>query len=164
MTTFNINQFAKKEISKEAVLKIKYVMETSYEDGSVWIGYTVNGNWGCEISYSYQDTQDGLDKVISDVKNGYLKIDDNEKISVENLINKPSLEICSSDLKELIGYCSQSENEMWFVEYDEIEEYGYDLEELEDEVVNLNIEKYFEFDNGDCAITVFGGISTKFLF
>ena len=164
MTTFNINKFAKKEISNEAVLKIEYIMDTTYEDGSVWVGYTINGNWGYEISYSYQDTQDDLEKINSDIQNGFLKIDDNEKISVENLINKPSLEICSSDLKELIEHCSQSENEMWFVEYDDLEHDGYDLEKLEDEVYNLNINDYFEFDNSDAAITVFGGVSTKFLF
>ena len=162
MNTFNIKKFAQKEISNESLIKITCVDETTYEDGSVWIEYNYNGKYGYEISYEYQDGD--INAIMSDIKNGFIKIDGEKNINVTDLINKPDVEMNSSYLAKIINSCRQSQNEMWFVEYDDEELEEISVEKLEDEVYNSGLYDYFDFDNGDYAIAVFGGVSTKFLF
>lgn len=94
----------------------------------------------------------------------------NGKIGYELVNSKPILEeACSPYLASVITECLQSENEMWFVEYDdeEFNELNQDelfLPKLKLEVRDLGLDDYIRFDEDECHITVYGGIITKFLF
>lgn len=127
---------------KKNLLTIEEITPTTYEDGTSWVVYSIGEKIGYEI------------------------IEGEELPDYKKMLNekKPTLEVCSPYLAEIIENCHRSENEMWFVEYDDEDLEKIDLEKLEDEVYELGIEKYFEFDNTDAAITVFGGIITKFMF
>ena len=65
-------------------------------------------------------------------------------------------------LAEIIEECRESENEMWFVEEDEITE--EEAMKISDEVERLGIEDYVRFYEDGCAITIYGGVITRFLF
>lgn len=132
-------------------IELNEITETTFENGTSWIEYEWKGKTGYILTEEYHEG-------------------DEEKAQawlIENLVEtagKPFLEVCSEDMAELIEDCRQSENEMWFIEYEDLEEKGFDLEALENEAEKLGLSFYFEFDNGDCAITVFGGVITRFLF
>ena len=56
---------------------------------------------------------------------------------------------------------------MFYLEYEDLEDledFSMNLEELENEADRLGISEYFLFGGFDSAVTVFGGIITKFLF
>lgn len=92
------------------------------------------------------------------------------KIGYEIIETKPILEeACSPYLASIIKDCLQSENEMWFVEFDdeEFDELNQDenfLPNLELEVKKLGLDDYIKFGEDECHITVYGGVITKFLF
>ena len=79
----------------------------------------------------------------------------------ENMIELESL---SPYLQKIIMECMSSDNEMWFVEYDdkEINELiisnPYMLSELEYEVWNFGLDDVIRFGEDDCYITVYGGV------
>ena len=130
--------------------KIFRVMETTYEDGTSWVEYICNGKYGYEI--------------IEDIK-------EIKRFNEIQISNKPNLNICSNYLAEIIEECRQSENEMWFVEWKDLEEILSSdesyiksfLDVLKDEVVKLELSDYIKFEEDGGAITVYGGVITKFL-
>lgn len=185
-------------------IEVFRVMETSYEDGSYWIEYMVNGAWGYEIVYGIDKlkrtvsddeiiekmTRDCSDNdVIERLINSKSAIEEeaileNARRYYENLFNtdielnkkltsKPYLSVCDDNLKDYIEECRQSENEMWYITSEDLEEeFGDDqeakdkyIEKLQEEVEKLGINKYIEFYQDDYDIVVFyGGIITQFLF
>ena len=95
---------------------VESVMETSYEDGTYWIEYSVDGKLGYEIVDSnYEMNEEELKETYQEKYNSDSEIN-------SSLAKKHNVKDCSSQLAELIESCRQSENEMWFVEEDEIEE------------------------------------------
>ena len=134
--------------------KINLVREflTSYEDGSRWLEYTVDGRYAYEVL----EKSDELTK--EDLELRAL-----EKIDINN---------CSSNLKRYILECLESENEMFFLEFEDAaadaaatgEDIEIYLQELYNEIVNLRINEYVEFTEDDAALILYGGIITRFIF
>lgn len=102
----------------------------------------------------------------------YKNLLNNDSELFNKFISKPYIEICGYELSDLIEECRQSENEMWYVEMedlkdncssaDEIEEY---ILEIKNRVNKLNLNDYIIFDEDDeTVITVYGGVITQFLF
>lgn len=125
---------------------------TSYEDGSRWLEYTIDGRYAYEVL----EKSDELTK--EDLELRAL-----EKIDINN---------CSSNLKRYILECLESENEMFFLEFEDAaadaaatgEDTEIYLQELYNEVVNLRINEYVEFTEDDAALILYGGIITRFIF
>lgn len=187
-------------------IQVFRVMETSYEDGSYWIEYNVNGAWGYEIVYNIEK----LPKVVSDDEVIKKLMDDNlshnsdiiehlisselvtgEETKLENariyyqelfntdielnkkLTSKPYLSVCDDNLKDYIEECRQSENEMWYITKEDLEEEFGDnqeainnyIEKLQEETQKLGLEEYIHFYEDYYDIVVFyGGVITQFLF
>lgn len=125
---------------------------TSYEDGSRWLEYTIDGRYAYEVL----EKSDELTK--EDLELRAL-----EKIDINN---------CSSNLKRYILECLESENEMFFLEFEDAAADAAEmkkdteiyLQELYNEVVNLRINEYVEFTEDDAALILYGGIITRFIF
>lgn len=125
---------------------------TSYEDGSRWLEYTIDGRYAYEVL----EKSDELTK--EDLELRAL-----EKIDINN---------CSSNLKRYILECLESENEMFFLEFEDAaadaaatgEDTEIYLQELYNEIVNLKISEYVEFTEDDAALVLYGGIITRFIF
>lgn len=68
-------------------------------------------------------------------------------------------------LQNIILECMSSENDMWFVEYDDeeinhhIKNKSNFLEELMDEVLINSLNGVIRFEEDDCYITVYGGVN-----
>lgn len=129
---------------------ITYISETTYEDNTFWVNYEIGDRLGYEIV-------DG-DKVKSYKVGGEIIVKD-----------KVDINVCSETLQTLIDNCGSSDNEMLFVEFDEIEE--DEVFKIQDEVIeldnkyeNLKLSECITFGEDGCAITVYGGVSTKFIF
>ena len=144
-------------------IKVERIMETSYEDGTNWVEYKIGNRWGYEITEEVAEGDEGI----------YQSWIDSEKVNTKNLVEKINIENCSIYLAEIIENCRQSDNEMWFVEFEDLEEVVGTTEEdvienflleLQEETIKLGIEDYVNFNEDDCAITVYGGVITKFLF
>ena len=77
--------------------------------------------------------------------------------------------VVSQELEQMIRECDSSDNEMLYIEYDEmddedVEKIKNEISELDAKYEGLKISEHFEFYVDDCPITVYGGISTRFLF
>lgn len=143
-------------------IKIMNIMGAMFGDNTYWLEYKVNEKLGYEILENI--TEDGEELINKMVENG--------KISREKLIGKKCISECSKYLEEIIEECRQSDNEMLFVEFDELKEElsacddeieGF-IGKLEEEVIRLGLENYITFYEDGTAITVYGGVITKFLF
>ena len=134
-------------------IKVQRIMETTYEDGTYWIEYLVN-----DKKLGYEISEEIEEDIVKELQNWIY----NKKFNSEQLTKKKDIEECSSCLAEIIEQCRQSENEIWFIEEDEITE--EEVKKLEDEVNKLGIEDYVTFYEDGCVITVYGGIITQFLF
>ena len=139
-------------------IEIFRIMDTTYEDNTSWIEYRVNDKFGYEIIDG--EEQEHNKEQIEKVFNGIEPIND-------MLANKKSINKCSDFLRTIIEECRQSDNEMWFVEYEDLE----DIEDkekfllgIEDEVMMLGLQDYIRFHEDEAAITVYGGVITQFLF
>lgn len=132
---------------KNTMITIDRIMETTYEDNTSWVEYTVNGRYAYEI---IQGTEE--DEVMSKFLN----------LEPKKLEDKIKLKECSELMQDIIEECRGSENEMWFVEEDEIS--TEEVEELEKEIMALGLEEYIITWEDGCAITVYGGAITKFIF
>lgn len=153
-------------------IKITGIMETSYEDGSYWVEYSVEGKLGYEIITPNE--KDDFNNGDEGYYNGVFKECLERAYNTIEALNKTATEkfynvCCGEYLSELIENCRQSDNEMWFVEYDELKEDVEDgkiksTEELIDVVGILGLNEYIKFDEDDCAITIYGGVITKLLF
>ena len=77
--------------------------------------------------------------------------------------------VVSQELEQMIRECDSSDNEMLYIEYDEmddedVEKIKNEISELDAKYEGLEISDHFGFYEDDCPITVYGGISTRFLF
>lgn len=140
-------------------IEIKNVIPTTYEDGTCWIEYEYNGMLGYEIS-SEIDEKSSLQDIVN-------------ILDTKNLTDKIRISVCSDYLKELIENCRQSDNEMWFVTKEDLDEiYGNDndvkekmLLNLALEIKNLKLEESIEIKEDDeDVIVVYGGVITDVLF
>lgn len=148
-------------IIEEEKIKVVDITETTYEDGTQWIIYEVGGKYGYEIGRD-------LDK--SDIKPLEEIYNDNKKLK-DDFINKKNISDCDIYLVRLIEECRQSDNEMWFLEYEDINEFFKGCQSIKNqiniiqqEVDRLGLNNYIRFFEDDCLITVYGDIITKFLF
>lgn len=150
------------EMKKE--IKVDRIMETTYEDGTSWVEYrTPQGCFGYEITEDYEEgDEEELEKEIN-----------KDEVTYNGMLDKKHISQCSDFLEEIIEECRQSDNEMWFVEFRDLEkELKTDekdiidnfLLKLQKEVHDLGIKDYITFYEGEIAITVYGGVITKFLF
>lgn len=140
-----------KPSTTEKIATIHSIIDTTYYDGSLWVEYLVGEHFGYEITYN--DYKDNDPAALNEW-------------SMERLINKPHVSVCSDYLARLIENTRQSDNEMWFVEYEDVNPNEADqlVEDLEKEVEKLGLQGYVTFHEDGCLITVFGGVITKFLF
>ena len=159
-------------------IEVLRVMETSYEDGSYWIEYMVNGLYGYEIIYDIQN----IEQIKSDKE--IIKRIDNARIYYQRLFNtdtelnkkltsKRKLSSCDSELKHYISECLESENEMWYITEEDLEEeFGNNqeainnyIEKLQEEAKRVGVDEYVEvYENSDDVVVFYGGIITQFLF
>ena len=159
-------------------IEVLRVMETSYENGSYWIEYNVNGLYGYEIVYDIQN----IEQIKSDKE--IIKRIDNARIYYQRLFNtdtelnkkltsKRKLSSCDSELKHYISECLESENEMWYITEEDLEEeFGNNqeainnyIEKLQEEAKRLGVDEYVEvYENSDDVVVFYGGIITQFLF
>lgn len=160
-TIKNIEVKENKEMRKE--IKVERIMETTYEDGTSWVEYTTpNGSLGYEVTEDYEEGDEKeLEKEIND-----------DEITYNGMIDKKYISVCSEYLAGIIEECRQSDNEMWYIEYEELQEelsvckdeVDNFIVKLQDEVNRLDIQEYITFYEDGCVITVYGGVITKFLF
>lgn len=149
-------------------LEINWISETTFEDGSYWLSYSVYTENGRDCGYF------GYERIFNVDDEEYAKdcfktvLDSNSEISklmIEKLSNKQYVDdVCSIELSRIIRECHGSDNEMYFVEYDDMDEET--VLKIMDEVEKLgaNIKEHFSFGDNDCWITVYGGVITDFLF
>ena len=139
-------------------IEIFRIMDTTYEDNTSWIEYRVNDSFGYEIIDG--EEQEHSKEQIGKVFNGIESIND-------MLANKKSINKCSDFLRTIIEECRQSDNEMWFVEYEDLEDIENKEEfilKLDDEIFELELGDYITINEDGVAITVYGGVITQFLF
>lgn len=138
---------------------INSITETTYENNTSWVNYKINNKEGYQL---INDLFEGAENIIHSLVN--------RNIQMNNIYaHKKCISICSSYLQDIINGCLQSENEMFFVEYDDLKNKISDeddtfLDNLKQEVVDLNIQDVICFDEDGCAITVYGEVLTRFLF
>lgn len=139
-------------------VQIKEVINN--EDGYCWVEYVVGNKYGYELVTDEMKNCSVLQTIYNSILN-------------KAITTKPNVKDCKNGyLAKIIGNCMQSENNMWFCEYEDIAEIvGSDekkqqlfLEKVEKEVENLGLKGYISFNEDDAAITVYGGVITKFLF
>ena len=144
--------------------KIKNIKtyETTYEDNTYWVEYEFQDNHKSFVAY---DIVNGKNTV-KELEKEY-----NDDVLDSKITNKIKQLDLSKDLFELIYECLTSENEMWFIEWDELykkyetkEEINVWLNELQKEVEKLGLDEYIKFNEDGCAITVYGGVITQILF
>lgn len=143
-------------------IKINRIMETTYEDGTCWIEYEVKIENKPYFGYVITDkvTEETPINEVEDAINNDPKI-------LSELVSKPLISTCSDYLELLVEECRQSENEMWFVDYEDMEDLEVTqemLDSLAEEVAGKDLSLYVVVDDKEYAVTVYGGTITKFLF
>lgn len=152
---------ARKNKATEEKIMITGLTETSFENDTSWLCYSYKNYYGYEI-----------------VKNNGMSEEDYQMLCNSNatfyrtMTKKPLLTDCSPYLQEIILECSQSENEMWFVEWEDLDALDLDTMEekknflatLQEEIRELGIGDDIEIDTDDTAIIVYGGVLEEFLF
>lgn len=133
-------------------IRVREIMETTFENGTCWVEYEVGNKIGYIISEEFEENEEKVVQGLIDSGN----------FDIEKLINKIDITTCSEKLYELVENCRQSENEMWFVEEGELSE--EEIEKLEKEVDVLGINDYVTFYEDDTLVTVWGGAPEQFLF
>jgi hypothetical protein len=144
-------------------IKVQRIMETTFEDGTVWVEYRIldKDKVGYMISNKIT-TQDSVESVEKKL---------NELVS-DQLSDKPLHDDYEEPIKSLILECLQSENEMWFVEFEDLEE-DFDvpenlhddyLDRLDEDIEKVGLSDYIKIKEDGCAITVYGGVITMCLF
>lgn len=141
------------------LIKVQRVMETTFENDTFWIEYQYNGAISYEISSSVDENTDI--KILEEAINSNPKL-------IEKYTNKPHIDsVTNPILKNVIIECLQSDNEMWYVDYDEMEEESIteeDLVNLKADVFNLKLKEDISVDDGEYAICVYGGVITELFF
>lgn len=129
-------------------IKLLGKMKTDLKENSIWICYSYKKKISNIIVNSNCSENEILELI---------------KVKTEDLINFNDL---SPYLKLIVSECIQSDNEMWFVEFDD--EYYINMneatnglfeEELKKEVKKLNLQDYITFNENDCFIRVYGGVA-----
>lgn len=154
-------------MNNNKVMSVRGIYETSYENGTCWVEYTVGNESmdssshlvGYEISSVAKRDSDkeGLTEMINGIPNLLKKFVDKKRVE----------EACSPFLAGLIIECLQSENEMWYVDYEEMSDSEITqkmLDDLSTEVCKLGIQDCVSVDDGEYAICVYGDVTTVFLF
>lgn len=136
------------------------IMDTDYEDGTVWVEYDVYGN----LSYRQTDkfTDDDIEKAQKEIDDAQNDVNQDRNLYAE-IAYKPHISICSPYLAEIIEECRCSDNNMWYVDEGEMPDY-VDKEELEKEIDKLGLWNYVSVDYDGYDVVVFGGVVTKFRF
>lgn len=139
-----------KELKKTKMAKVFYICPTTYENDTFWVSYDLDGKYGREV-VNRRD--------LDSYKMGSM-------VAVED---KYSLDICSKELEEMIRDCDSSDLEMLYVNigempYEDVMRIKNEVSELDAKYEDLKISDYFEFYKRGLAITVYGDISTRFLF
>ena len=154
------------------VLKNMNLIKTSYSDNentSFWVEYKTEKGFGYEL-IDYKDTIDS--ELSKEEFISYLMKEKNMSRleALDYVINKHSITECSDYLQSIIESCRQSDNDMWFVEFDD-EEYLENLKtnesfvnDLKNEIKKLNLEDEIVMGEDECHITVYGGVITHFIF
>lgn len=145
-------------------IEINAIMFTSYDDDSRWVEYTFNN--GNENMLGYE-LLEGKEIGLEDEEILKMLNDDQDKYT-----NKIYIDSVSEHLRDWIENCRMSDNDMWFVESDDLlseigseEEVKRFMECMEEEYADIEeLKGYIEFDYNDLEITIYGGIITKFLF
>lgn len=136
------------------------IMDTDYEDGTVWVEYDVYGN----LSYRQTDkfTDDDIEKAQKEIDDAQNDVNQDRNLYAE-IAYKPHISICSPYLAEIIEECRCSDNNMWYVDEGEMPDY-VDKKELEKEIDKLGLWNYVSVDYDGYDVVVFGGVVTKFRF
>lgn len=132
------------------------IFDSTYDEYTAWFKYTDGKQTGYEM----------VNKTVqAEVIPALLEATDTfDKININD---------CSKWLQALIISSKESENEMYFLEHEDqcnyfnttsTKEINIILDKLRDEVIKLELENYIRFDEDDCVVTVYGGITTKFMF
>lgn len=124
------------------------------------------------IEYKYNDKigYEFINNPYITLSNIELGLYEHEGEDIDRLVMKKSFDLCSWYLKEIITKCIKSDCKMLFITYDDelfnclCDEYANFKLNLIKEVDKLGIGKYIKFDKDDCAITIYGGVITQFLF
>lgn len=139
---------------------INDIFKTTYDNQTCWVSYSVSDKVGYEIIN--KRNQDNIERL-------QLLCNTNKRLNGKYTI-KNYLSVCSNYLQEIINECLHSENEMYFVEYEDLDEVVSSSERdsfinnLKLEAAYLDIQDYVRFNEDGCAITVYGGLITLFLF
>jgi hypothetical protein len=120
------------------------IFNTSYDDGSCWMECRIDNKYSYEIFDSINDILDI--SLYTTAATAAAK-----KIDVNSLDN---------DLKYMIEECRCSEDDMFFMDYEDLEQ---DIDYIKDKVLELGLSDYITFEEYN-VITVYGSVITKFLF
>lgn len=131
---------------------INNITETTYKNGTSFLSYKVDNRMGYDITADYVPEEEHLAEFDCNTDENIIK-----KYS-----QKPHISICSEYLQKIIINCLESENDMFFVEYQDISK--KQLLELEEEVDKLGLSECILFNVDGCAATVYGNTVTKFLY
>lgn len=133
------------------ILQIEKEGSTGLEEKSNWYSYTASK--GHESLKSFIILKEDITHELAEEQiRKHI-----EQVGFENFIKIKSV---SPDLKELIKSCHSSENEMYFVEYDDEEWSEEQVDCIENEWNKFNIDNCMVFGEDSARITVFGGISS----
>jgi len=128
--------------------KINSIRETSYEDNSWWVNYSIDGINSIELKEG-----DTKEEVINEMLSR----------SYSQLICKRSFNECSDYLRDLIFKCYGTEEETLYISNEEITK--EQIKKLQEEVLNLGLTDYVDFyEHDDFAVIIYGGIITEFKF
>lgn len=136
---------------KEEKIEVVSIFDTTYEDGTKWVEYRVNGLVGYELTDDYYNEED---------KKELENIINNDKELLKTYREKIFIDSIEDILKNIINEVAQSDNEMWFIEDGDMTE--KEKEKFFNAVEENQLGEYVE-DEGD-YITVYGGIITKVFF
>lgn len=147
---------------------IDSVIESSYGDETCWIQYcmeSVDSNNVVKNKIGYWLTDNVTEKTNLQILEELINTDSN---LLDRCLEKPFInDTCSKFLSDLINDCLESEEDMLYVDYEDMGLLDITqkmLDSLKVEVEKLGIWKYINIDDGEYAVCVYGGIITKFLF
>ena len=124
--------------------------ETSYEDGSYWVEYSI----GTGNNYSIEGEED------EDKETLKLRL---MGLGTEKLTNKIFLKNCSKKLQEIIGDCLSSDNDTWFIEEEEITQ--EELKNIEEEITKLGLDDCIVvYEEEITPVIIYGETITKFIY
>ena len=129
---------------------------TELKDNSRWVSYSYEYNDENKILFSWLI-------VPNNTKKNEVRALVERHISERGGIAEfPQISVLPPLIEKLIMECHYSENEMYFIEFDD-EEYKFwtegEITAFADEVRQYGLDKHIKLFNDDTFITVYGGIS-----